>query len=483
MSTDPLSPMGPGEFSPFVLKAGTINTMLEIGRAARPLLGGARPDGDEIAHSLPVPHSSVLVRNDTGAALPALYVVKLGATLKPVSTQPHDIMRLPAFKGTTPAAQSDNFAILRESAGVNPDGTGQIATAVIRGAAVCYVNVTDITHKWAAPDPGSSAQLVSGETGPARILTPATGTGRQLCAVLIDDRGDRLVHLEADETPVDGGGGGGSQPATTFSMYSADEPTTATPVWQFTIANNYSGGNEGGALKFYPLGTAGPLAYTVDTVTDGSDATSVTNQFIVGGETSNLVVTDDGLGSSVWTYTADIWDLTNVGAIDFTGVVVTGLSSGGGIVAFATSGAFTNQASISFTSLTGYRWYKIVGQNLRSQNAMGAQLYLRTSTNNGSSYDSGGSDYNTNGGAGSEINIGNMPSNSGNHALGFELIVYDPAGTGNYKLFGLTLHDTNASATVHKNATRNATADIDALQFTASSGNFDGEIIVYAGDT
>src|SRR5262245_8645012 len=110
MNQDPFAPLQPDTISPFVGSINTIERTLEILRNTDSP-NSVRPTGGPVEQSLPTPHSTVLVRNDTGGSLAALSVLKLGETLQTIATQPHDVMRLPAFKGTTPAAQSDNFAI------------------------------------------------------------------------------------------------------------------------------------------------------------------------------------------------------------------------------------------------------------------------------------------------------------------------------------------------------------------------------------
>ncbi len=316
MSVDPLAAHVAGEVSPFLINRGTINTVLDAVRMLPSPRGEMRPSSpDGTDQRLPVPHSSVLVRNDTGSAQGAHAILKLGETLQLVSQEPHDIFRLPSFEGATPAAQSDCFAVLLEGA-----GPGNIAVGAIRGAAVCWVTVSDITHIWAAPDPGSTLQLLSGESGPARILSTPTGTGRQLCAVLIDDRGDRHVRETVDETPLN------SEPATEETLYAADEPTTATPAIKQFVAENYTGGGggnlPGGFIAAYPAGTGSAVAYFLEFTTE-----TVSQTVTIDGSTSEWSYTENA-GDITLALSVDFFDLTNVTEMDFTGVTITGFTGG-----------------------------------------------------------------------------------------------------------------------------------------------------------
>ena len=125
----------------------------------------------------------------------------------------------------------------------------------------------------------------------------------------------------------------------------------------------------------------------------------------------------------------------------------------------------------------------------------------RTSSDGGSSYDSGGSDYDwcvfhidTNGAA-NDIDLGDdgidmfrAASDRGMSNVAAEsgsgTIHVDGAGVADYtKVYGEILAYDNASTASNCKATfgghRNSAADVDGIQFLMSSGNLDGTIKMY----
>lgn len=148
----------------------------------------------------------------------------------------------------------------------------------------------------------------------------------------------------------------------------------------------------------------------------------------------------------------------------------------------------SSSASISFTGLSStYRVYRIVMSNVQGA-VDGGYLQIRTSTNNGSSYDSGASDYQwsylLNGWNGINQNVdtadsiiqvtnSNMGSGS-NEKLAGEIRLYSPSST-TYTFFTWEVFypDSNSASryTVMGNGYRQSAADVDAIQFIQSNGN------------
>lgn len=115
-------------------------------------------------------------------------------------------------------------------------------------------------------------------------------------------------------------------------------------------------------------------------------------------------------------------------------------------------------------------------------------LYVRTSTNAGSSYDAGASDYswvywgrtdaaadfNTSDAADNEIEIANSIGNGAAEDLDGEVTLFNPVGTTFHKKveFNATYVAASGALSITKGSGRRAaTADVDAIRFVMSSGN------------
>ena len=144
-------------------------------------------------------------------------------------------------------------------------------------------------------------------------------------------------------------------------------------------------------------------------------------------------------------------------------------------------------ASTAFTGLSStYFAYKVVWSNLAPATD-GAEFFFRTSTDGGSTYDAGASDYSyarwtVNDAAGSAANADNADSEielSDNHGsaaneIGFgELTVFNPSGAVycHVQWNATWTADTGALAHTTGGGRRLAAADVDAIQFLFSSGN------------
>ncbi len=170
------------------------------------------------------------------------------------------------------------------------------------------------------------------------------------------------------------------------------------------------------------------------------------------------------------------------------GVPTWAAAGGGGAWSLISTSTASSSASISFTGLSStYYAYKIVITDLQPATD-GVEFYMRTSTNNGSSYDSGSSDYDSAGLRSSDLNISEYGftaaqiylhhdlldlSNASNEENSWEIMLYNPSATHYTQM-------TYAAAVVEDNSRfwycsgsgmRNSAADVDAIQFLMSSGN------------
>lgn len=159
--------------------------------------------------------------------------------------------------------------------------------------------------------------------------------------------------------------------------------------------------------------------------------------------------------------------------------------------------AANSDSSIDFVNGSGgvvldgtYRCYAVVITELVPASD-GSSLYLRTSTNAGSSYDAGSSDYayggmyftnaavaqnDSAGAAQIDLGIGNVGAgNQSGESLSAILYVINPANATVYKNFRWSIWGTSSTSAEPRGAEacghRLATSDIDAIRFLMSTGN------------
>ena len=165
---------------------------------------------------------------------------------------------------------------------------------------------------------------------------------------------------------------------------------------------------------------------------------------------------------------------------------------GGGNWKLISTSTASTSASIEFTDLTSaYSFYAIVLSNVHAATD-GVDLIVRTSTDNGSTYDSGASDYawttegktiggttiNANSAADTGMNIidstgGHGLGNAANEVAWGTIFLYDPSVTentiiGGHMYYQNTVGDEERLDTM---GVRLSAADVDAIQFLFSSGN------------
>lgn len=173
-----------------------------------------------------------------------------------------------------------------------------------------------------------------------------------------------------------------------------------------------------------------------------------------------------------------------------------------GAMVFLGSATASTSATLDFTSLitSAYDLYIFVLKDLRPATDA-VDMWMRTSTNNGSSYDSGANNYKTaghksanganpaawNSGGATAILLSDNTDSIGNAAaegLSGEVRLYTPLGSARIKSGYFVTDYQDENLTAQKNAHgwffRDTTADIDAVRFMFSSGNItSGTIYMY----
>lgn len=160
------------------------------------------------------------------------------------------------------------------------------------------------------------------------------------------------------------------------------------------------------------------------------------------------------------------------------------------------TGTASSSATIDFTGLSStYFVYKIFIENL-VPGTTSTDLYLRTSTNNGSSYDSAASDYEyyssystSNGPASAIISstgatfIDIMTSlTTGSGGLDGEITIYNPSSVSECRInYSCKARLGANNYIVTGGGVRNTAADVNAIRFLMSSGNIGSGIFKLYG--
>jgi hypothetical protein len=216
---------------------------------------------------------------------------------------------------------------------------------------------------------------------------------------------------------------------------------------------------------------------TTETVNPPDDSVGLSQ--IASGTDGNLI-TFDASGNPAYVATGnDGQVLTSAGA----GQPCLFEDASGGAWAVKTSGTFSTSSAVNLTGLT--KTTKVFLTAVTGS-VDGAEIAIRTSTNNGSSYDSGGSDYSwyyigSNGGAiaGGSATESYFRTKNSLHTTqdtNLEFTIYDPASATQ------TIMDTKTMKTSSgfrlAGGVRLSDADVDAVSLYPSSGNFTGSYVV-----
>lgn len=162
-----------------------------------------------------------------------------------------------------------------------------------------------------------------------------------------------------------------------------------------------------------------------------------------------------------------------------------------------TTSTASSSSSIDFTSLSAtYQAYRVVAYGIQPASD-GVSLYFRTSTDNGSTFDNGSTDYswtrsNTSTSSNSasadrddtEIEISNSNlGNNTNEFIDIDVTIWDPAASAFTSIMWSSMQANSSSATrysVQGGGNRKDTTAVDAVRFFMSSGNISvGEFVLY----
>ena len=260
------------------------------------------------------------------------------------------------------------------------------------------------------------------------------------------------------------------------STLKADVLTSKTTNGDLTISGDGSGvpNLEAG---FKVGGTAGVPVSALRAGTDGElitwDASG--DPAVVAVGTATHILTSNGAGAAP-TFQA---------------------AGGGGAWAVKSSGTVTNVASIDITSLT--KTTKVIGNVIPIGN--GTKLRLVTSSNNGSSYDTGATEYDLSGLRSHSTATANVSEHPATHfnmmqdgsgipsqsyragsSLSFEYTIFDPANTAMETLMQSVATGVDFYGTIYQwihGGRREEIAAVDAIRFEFHSGNLTGSYVAY----
>jgi hypothetical protein len=167
-----------------------------------------------------------------------------------------------------------------------------------------------------------------------------------------------------------------------------------------------------------------------------------------------------------------------------TGLPITGLTAG--VAVLLNSATASASASITFTLPTGYSTFLVTWGNVQPATD-NVEFRFQTSSNGGSSYDAGASDYryanafttdaSTGGNQGStgatHIRLHNGLGNAANEFCSGHVFIYRPTDAQHCRVAGLSNGSDTATALVGRTifGLRASAADVDAVRFIMSSGN------------
>lgn len=394
-----------------------------------------------------------------------------GPAEQSVSAEPREGFEIKITSGSNPYAwtqvvRNDDAGSSQDYAETNNFGTTTECPAFERGG---NTTVAANTIVWAEIDAGNNCLVFDYPSSSVNLTTQVTGT----LGVTNGGTGSSTAPASG-EVPI-GNGAGAYAPGTlnsiggTLGVSKGGTGTSSTPTNGQILIGNGSG-------------------YTLATITEGSQITianaggSITISVSNGGACSLLGRSANSSGAR-----ADISASTNKtflgrksDALGFSAIEVADIN--GIAPVLIASGSASNAASISITGLTGYRWYEILLDGIQAKNGGGSALRMRTSTNNGSSYDNGASDY-VQGALGQDyIQVsGTVPDDSADGSSNIKIRCANLAGTSLAKIFffeGATF-DGSSDLEIEGRGVRDSTADIDAIQFLMATGNLNGTYRVY----
>tara|TARA_Y100001938_G_C8030300_1_gene400274 strand:- start:5 stop:967 length:963 start_codon:yes stop_codon:yes gene_type:complete len=238
---------------------------------------------------------------------------------------------------------------------------------------------------------------------------------------------------------------------------------------------------------------------------DAGNAPVIEDNSIVTAKIANSQVTADKLDTNAVTNVKVADDAIGVAELSATGTASSSTylrgdnswaEAGGGALVHLSSQTASGSSSLDFTQIsTTYNTYRFVFENIVNS-SNNTSFGLRTSTDGGSSYDSGASDYFRTGfwenGGSITLNVGNeahgyfnsagVYSTASDGGLSGSLELYNPLGTSYTQWVATTIAaDGTNDPTAHYFAGhRQSAEDVDAVQFKFDSGNIaSGTIRMY----
>lgn len=242
MSSDPLKKVTAGE--KFRMPAPAYNAFVDAAADLR----RRQHDGGPSLRGTPGGTQTVLVRNTTGTDLAQFSVVAIGAPLITPTDNLNEFNRVPPFAAALPVAAIDVIGILQE-----PIAAGKCGEAMLTGVTPVLLTVTTAGDKHAAPAADSS-RLVTGSSGPWRVIYAESGTGSKLGIVISpsDANGTVIVKITGNAS-----GGGkytgriltGESTAVATGDESQPEGMTVPPENDCLVLNLGEDGSETHALS------------------------------------------------------------------------------------------------------------------------------------------------------------------------------------------------------------------------------------------
>ena len=235
-------------------------------------------------------------------------------------------------------------------------------------------------------------------------------------------------------------------------------------------------------------GGTGAITLTNHGVLIGSGTSAITP---ISTGSAGQVLQSGGASSdpaySTATYPSTSGSSGNVLTSDGTNFVSSAPSSGDWVK--IESQTASSSPNIDFINLSStYAAYVVMISNLSPATDQ-TTLWMRTSTNNGSSYDSGGTNYdwivlnltgtatavtsNTANASKIELNAASTLGNGANEKASFRVTVFNPSANERTRIIceGHYLNATPATCLVHSGGSRNQATAVNAIRFLMSSGN------------
>jgi hypothetical protein len=243
-----------------------------------------------------------------------------------------------------------------------------------------------------------------------------------------------------------------------------------------------SSGSGNQALKMNSGGSA--LEYgTLPVAGGGTGATTHTaNNVLIGAGTSAVTSVAPSTNGNVLTSNGTVW---------------TSAAAGGGAgLVFISSVTASDDATLSFTSISStYAQYVFTIEAIRPATST-AQLYLLTSSNNGSSYDTGGADYSrliiyysgstrveSIANSATFLSVGPPCGSASNDSVNGTMELHSPSDSTKFTQISMRGSMSQGDGDLKAfwgGGGRKSVADVDAVQFKMSSGNItSGTIRMY----